>query len=318
MLKTLIRKQTTLCSPKGFTLLELLLAVAILMLIVGIIGGAFRLSVRCWEKGEEEVEEFRKTRIVLSKLAQQIKSFYPYWLKKEEEWSLAFEGQSQVLTFVSPVSLLSPFITGLVCVQYGLEYDDTSDNGSNLIVREFRVIDGESLEKSLSGGVLGGSSEATLLTGLEGLTFDYYVVPEDAEEGQWQQSWVMAVEEEAEEVSLPQAIRITLTQRPAGAEEDDEEAEPIITAMTIPLVTAPFHEVSAVNRKLGKTSRSSASGAKGSLPPPPGSTGEKSPFGHTPGRPGFPGGGAGLSDSPFAPNPGGPGGSGGHSSPFGR
>ena len=286
------------------------------MLIVGIIGGAFRLSVRCWEKGEEEVKEFRKTRIVLAKLAQQVKSFYPYWLKKEEEWSLAFEGQSQVLTFVSPVSLLSPFITGLVCVQYGFEYDDTSDNGRSLIVREIRVIDGESLEESLSGGSLQGSSEAVLLSGLEDLTFDYYVVPPDAEEGQWQQSWVMATEEDAEEVSLPQAIRITLTQRPAGEEETDEEAEPLITAMTIPLVTAPFHEVSAISRELGKASTSSASGAKSSLPLPPGGPGEKSPFGGF--TPDPRGGGAGPSESPFAPNPGGPGGSGGHSNPFDR
>jgi len=332
-----MQTQKTHYSHKGFTLLELLLAVGILMLIVGIIGGAFRLSVRSWEKGEQQVEEFRKTRIVLAKLAQQIKSFYPYWLQREQRWSLAFDGQRQALTFVSPVSLLSPFITGLVYVQYGLEYDSTSDQGKSLIVRECNVIDGDSLEQSLSGGALQGGSDVTLLTDVEDLTFDYYVVPEDAEEGEWLQSWVMEEQEDAAEIKLPQAIRVTLTQKPARKdetqEEGEEEAEPLVTAMTIPLVTAPFQEASLLQRKIG-ASTSSPDGAKAnpfdilprpslppsSLPPPPGSVG-------TPGSgggesafeplPGPPGGGSHFI-SPFTPTPGGPGGSARDSSPFGR
>jgi type II secretory pathway component PulJ len=324
--KTLMQRQNSLYSPKGFTLLELLLAVAILMLIVGIIGGALRLSVRSWEKGEDEVEEFRKTRIVLAKLAQQLKSFYPYWLQQEQRWSLAFDGQSQALTFVSPVSLLSPFITGLVCVQYGFEYDGISDQGKNLIAREFRVIDGESLKASLSGGALDGNPAVTLLTDLEDLTFDYYFVPEDAEEGQWVPSWVMEEQEDAAEITLPKAVRITLTQRPAHKKEYDEEAEPLITAVTIPLVTAPFQEVSLLQRKIGAlTSAQQGTQAapfdllpRPSLPPsslpppPPGGGGGESAFEPLPGPPG----GGSHFISPFTPSPGG--GAGHDSSPFGR
>jgi general secretion pathway protein J len=320
------RTQNLRCAQRGFTLLELLLSVAILMLIVGIVGGAFRLSIRSWEKGEEEVEEFRKTRIVLDKLAQQIKSFYPYWLKQEETWALAFEGQSQTLTFVSPVSLLSPFITGLVCVQYAFGYGETAEGGQSLIVRELRIVDGESLAGSLTGGALQGGSEVTLLTDLEEVTFDYYVVPEDAEEGQWLQSWVMEEKDDAEEIELPQAIRITLKQKPGSKnenqEEEEEAVEPLVTAMTIPLVTAPYQDVSAISQQLAKSSSasgSSPSGLKSSLPlpPAPGSPGEKSPFGFTLGPP-RPGGEASVSDNPFAPAPGGTGGSGAASNPFER
>lgn len=322
-----MQRQTPRRSPTGFTLLELILAVAILMLIVGIIGGAFRLSVRSWEKGEETVEEFRKTRIVLAKLAQQIKSFYPYWLKQEEKWSLAFEGQTQVLTFVSPVSLLSPFITGLVCVQYEFAYDSASVDGRSLIAREIRVVDGESLEKSLTGGALEGGSEVALLTDLEDVTFDYYVVPEDAEEGQWLQSWVMEEQDDAEKISLPQAIRITLKQKPARKDRTAEGAEPLVTAMTIPLITAPFQEVSLLQRKIGASpfspGKAEVSGPfdilpRPSLPPsslplPPGGGGDVSPFDPLPGPPG----GGSHAISPFTPTPGGAKGSGGHSHPFG-
>jgi hypothetical protein len=261
------------------------------MLIVGIVGGAFRLSVRSWEKGEEAVEEFRKTRIVLDKLAQQMKSFYPYWLKKEEAWSLAFEGQSQTLTFVSPVSLLSPFITGLVCVQYGFEHGNTSDSGMGLIARELRVVDMESLEESFSGGALKGSSEVTLLTDLEEVTFDYYVVPEDAEEGEWLQSWAMEETDDAKEIALPKAVRITLKQRPVNKDENKGEAEPLVTAMTIPLIATPFQQVNLLQRKRGALTSPLDLGAKptpfdvlprpslppGALPLPPGK-GSVTPF----------------------------------------
>ncbi|MBW1678788.1 MAG: prepilin-type N-terminal cleavage/methylation domain-containing protein, partial [Deltaproteobacteria bacterium] len=247
-----MRKQKPLWPQKGFTLLELLITVVILSLIVGIAGGAFRLSIRVWEKGEEKMEEFRKTRIVLDRLAQQIKSFYPYWIKEEDKYEIAFQGEANTLTFVSPISLQSPMITGLVLVQYLLEHDRNPDEGGDLILRESLLIGDDLSPVSLEESEKEGSG-VTLLSGLDELTFDYYVLPPDSKEGEWLESWVW--KEQEEDMMLPQAIRITLKQKPKNPETD----EPLTTAMTIPLIASPLDQTGFVQGKPGAGPASSPS-----------------------------------------------------------
>jgi len=277
-----MRKQKPLWSQKGFTLLELLITVVILSLIVGIAGGAFRLSIRVWEKGEEKMEEFRKTRIVLDRLAQQIKSFYPYWIKEEDKYEIAFQGEANTLTFVSPISLQSPMITGLVLVQYLLEHDRNPDEGGDLILRESLLIGDDLLPVSPEESEKEGSG-VTLLSGLDELTFDYYVLPPDSKEGEWLESWVW--KEQEEDMMLPQAIRITLKQKPKNPETD----EPLTTAMTIPLIAYPLDQTSFAQGRPGAGPASSPSGffPKTRLPPGGSGSGGRStpPFGLFPGRP---------------------------------
>ncbi|HPD60552.1 MAG TPA: type II secretion system protein, partial [Thermodesulfobacteriota bacterium] len=123
------------CSYGGFTLLELLLAVAIFSLIVMILGGAFRLVVRSWERGEEEVEDFRNTRMVLDRIAAQMKSIYPSRIKKDKKWMTALQGGSHDLQFVSSLSLQSPLVSGLVWVRYSLQ--DEGGRGKSFLVQEW-------------------------------------------------------------------------------------------------------------------------------------------------------------------------------------
>jgi prepilin-type N-terminal cleavage/methylation domain-containing protein len=299
------RKRSSFKLQKGFTLLELLLSVAIFSLIVGIVGGAFRLSIRSWEKGEEEVEEFRKTRIVLDMVAQQIKSFYPYWIKKEKEWMIVFQGESKTLKLISPLSLRYPFITGLVLVEYSLGQDGDSDNGKSLVVREVRVVDDDSLEESLKRPKEEGS-EIVLLSGLEDLTFEYYVFPPDSEEGEWQKSWIWEENKGSDEITFPQAVRITIKQKP----RNPEKKEPLTTAMTVPLITAAFEKQVTIPfgsfpkpslpPEIKKHPAGTISTPFGPLPGPSGggrTEGYSTPFGILPAPPGS--GGKGRQSTPF-------------------
>ena len=284
-MKKIKRKRSSFKLQKGFTLLELLLSVAIFSLIVGIIGGAFRLSVRSWEKGEEEVEEFRKTRIVLDMVAQQIKSFFPYWIKMEKEWTIVFQGESKSLKLISPLSLRYPLITGLVLVEYSLGED--------------------SLEESLKAPKAEGS-ETVLLSGLEDLTFEYYVYPPDSEEGEWQKSWTWEENKDSDEVTFPQAIRITVKQKPRNPED-----EPLTTAMTVPLITAAFEKQVTIPfgsfpkpslpPEIKKHSAGTISTPFGPIPMPPDSRkrsgGYSTPFGILPAPPGS--GGKTRPSTPF-------------------
>lgn len=90
----------------GFTLIELIIAITILCLITVIIGGAFRLGIQAWEKGEKETGDSQRLRVLSSLLSQQLKSFYPYKIKMEnkDEEVVLFKGGSDSITFVTTLT----------------------------------------------------------------------------------------------------------------------------------------------------------------------------------------------------------------------
>jgi general secretion pathway protein J len=223
------QRRSKLCPAGGFTLLELLLSVAILSLIVMILGGAFRLVVRSWEKGEGEVEEFRKTRLVLDRISAQIKSIYPYRIKKDGKWMIALQGRSHALQFVSPLSIQSPLISGLVWVRYSLQ--DEGAQGKNFLVQEW-MVPGNNFFPGSADELAQKGVTMVLLSGVDDVTFEYLLLPDDAPKGEWRTRWEW--EEEGENTIFPQAIRVTLKQRAKNFQK-----EPLVTAMTVPLIALP-------------------------------------------------------------------------------
>ncbi len=86
---------------KGFTLVELLLALLILTLVMAIIGTGYRLGAKAWEKGESETKDSQRLRITSGLISQQLKSFYPYAVKKEGDEMILFEGTSNSVLFAT-------------------------------------------------------------------------------------------------------------------------------------------------------------------------------------------------------------------------
>ena len=71
-------------SKKGFTLLELILALGIVGFIVVISLGAIRLGTSAQETGHLKVDTFQRLRLIENQLAQKIKSTYPVFVLPEE------------------------------------------------------------------------------------------------------------------------------------------------------------------------------------------------------------------------------------------
>jgi prepilin-type N-terminal cleavage/methylation domain-containing protein len=86
---------------KGFTLLEVILAITIFTLIVVIIGGTVRLGLKAWEKGEASADASMRLRGLSERLTQQIKSIYPYKMIYQEKPVRAFGGQYDAMWFVA-------------------------------------------------------------------------------------------------------------------------------------------------------------------------------------------------------------------------
>ena len=60
----------------GFTLMELLLSISILVVVVAVVGGSFRMGIRAVEKGESEISELQRFRGILNLMEQQLTSVW--------------------------------------------------------------------------------------------------------------------------------------------------------------------------------------------------------------------------------------------------
>lgn len=173
-------------SKTGFTILELIVSITILTFIALIMGQGFRIGVNSWEKGEAETVETQKLRILSGMLTQQLKSFYLYRTKLEDEdkENILFKGENDSILFVT--TLADSSFGGLKWVRY-------SYKEGVLYYKEGLLPDKEVME-NIEG------DEEILDSDIEEVVFEYYFGHED----EWKESW-------DDEESFPESVSVKLS-----------------------------------------------------------------------------------------------------------
>ncbi|MFO0753448.1 MAG: type II secretion system protein [Thermodesulfovibrionales bacterium] len=185
-----MRKEYAGCQ-RGFTLLELLLAVAILGILVVLIAGAMRLGFRSVDSGERKAEALERMRTSLSLLDAQIQSAFALIETGEAAEAggvrYRFTGEHALLAFPSHYSLWSGPL-GRVLVTYRVAPDEKG---------------GQTL--SVSENVIGTDTtrETVLLERVREISFEYYFREAAEEKGSWVEQWT-------DPESLPEKIRVKL------------------------------------------------------------------------------------------------------------
>ncbi|MCX8119133.1 MAG: prepilin-type N-terminal cleavage/methylation domain-containing protein [Desulfobacterota bacterium] len=195
--------------PRGFTLLEVIVSLAVLGFLLLILFAGFRLGLSAWERGESLKEENQSSRILSQILSRQMKSAVPYRVKPKtaEADHLAFEGKPRSMRFVSTLPLKRSRAEGLVYTQYRFEPE-----GGRLLLYEQRVLNRDFFEGDPKKEDL-----HVLLEGLADVRFEYYQ-EEDESKGiseQWLEEW-----DAKEKKELPGALRMTLIFRETGGKEN--------------------------------------------------------------------------------------------------
>jgi general secretion pathway protein J len=210
---------------KGFTLLELLIAMAIVSVITAIIANSLQIGIVSWERGEAATERYQRLRVLLDEMTQQLKSVYPYKVQKGSNTKpkLVFLGEEHSLGFATTLVKGSQgeLGGGLVFVYYEL------DDEKGLIKKEKVVFSGDISVKDLGDPI-------ELDSEISRLTFEYYEKSKtDPKSGRWLNAW-----EGKSKDKLPAAIRITLAfRRKDKTNSTDQPSEE--TTLTVPTITEP-------------------------------------------------------------------------------
>lgn len=87
----------------GFTLLELILAFALLGMVMLLVGGALRLATNSWDAGEKHIDQVGQMRIAEVFLRKQFSELQPWRWKKAQGTPLAFLGEADRVRFTAPL-----------------------------------------------------------------------------------------------------------------------------------------------------------------------------------------------------------------------
>jgi len=262
---------------KGFTLIELIIAITIVSMIMAIILGGMRLSIRAWEVGEGRVEVYQTGRVILERMSQEIKSIYPYRYEKEmltplssppseggerggKKSILSFKGEPDRLWFVTFSEGLSQGMQGkgLREVLYYIEKDH--DKEINKLLYREDIIFPHSIFDDASTFLIStgmdtetenkGDKEGSILTISEqiaGLKFMYYLVrKEKSEDGKEEDvgEWVESFSGEDEIKEEEEAKKIE-----EGGTEKKKRGKPSLKAIEIKLSMYELNPDETINRE---------------------------------------------------------------------
>jgi prepilin-type N-terminal cleavage/methylation domain-containing protein len=90
---------------RGFTLVEVMVSLVIMLMVVTVAFSGFRIGINAWERGGRAVDAMDK-RATLERLIQrQLASAYPLQVSMEKDTVVLFRGSASRIDFVSDYSL---------------------------------------------------------------------------------------------------------------------------------------------------------------------------------------------------------------------
>lgn len=196
---------------RGFTMVELLIALAIVGALVAIAFGGLRVAVASWRQGEDRAEAHQHVRSVAFTLARALSAAYPYRASRGDgpEPVVLFAGTQTRVEFVTQ----APLFPGAIPIAFTavvLGFDEGGEAG--LVVRQRALPNREPF------------SEAPIVYRDPSVTALKFAYLDEA--GEWQDTW-----DRREATPTPRAVKVTVAASLNGRIEE-------LPPMTVSLRTA--------------------------------------------------------------------------------
>jgi len=188
-------------NKRGFTLLELLIALSLSIVILIILFAALRLGYKSEAKGTERSEQAQKVRIVSDRITWLLRGTYPFYLNTPDEQKLYFEGKSDRVSFVT--SSVDAHGSGPED-QAGLKWASIFSDKEGLKIREKVYFLKDVFEDS-------GGKVFLLDPEVNKIEFEYLDIPEGEKQGSWVSEW-----DPEDKETLPAAVKVLMTMEKEG------------------------------------------------------------------------------------------------------
>ena len=185
---------------QGFTLIEILVAMAILVIVIGSTLAIFRASAISWQKGEIRVMRYQQARFILERMSREISSIVPVSLAGP--YCL---GMPDKFYFICSVSQ-----TPAAVIEVGYWLDE--DSGELM----------RSYESSPDYDFSSFDEEEALSENISGLSFEY------SDGDAWQENWDSRPDA-VRGGMLPKAVKVSLDIR----DEKGTNSESFSTVVTV-------------------------------------------------------------------------------------
>ncbi len=284
-----MRKRSTIRirrSAEGFTLIEMMVAVTLIVLISLSLWAVLRICISTWKRGTESMDENQRHRATLDLVQKQMSSISslvpPLDLQTGAGQAPIFWGSSTTVQFLSLCPLNFRDNPGLTAVTYEIV---PADNGEYALVEhESRYLGGDPTLEASSDGT--NENTTTIFGHLNSASFEYFDPGNADVPAQWVTDWSAQ-----DKTSLPAAISVTMTDRGTNGTIQSRK-------MVVPIMAEPDTAIAGFVDPFESQGRGfgvpfmgrggqgppGRGGGRGDNPPPGGRRGGPGDLGPQPGR----------------------------------
>jgi general secretion pathway protein J len=172
---------------RGFTLLELMISIAMLGIIVVIVAGALKLGIQSVERGERRIEALERIRTSLNTVQAQIQSLTGLTYDDNGEKKRYFKADRDSLQFSTNYSIWGGQ-KGYTVVSYTV---GTDNNGK------------QSMKASETIVGMSNARETWLMGSFDKIYFEYFFKGPTDEKGSWVDNWT-------DDINIPEKVKLHL------------------------------------------------------------------------------------------------------------
>jgi general secretion pathway protein J len=165
---------------KGFTLIEVLIAMTLLSIMMVLLFTSLKISADSWGKGESKITDVNEVAVVYNFFQRDLSGARPLWNDfSAEEKTFSFQGNAQSMQFVSafPASAGRP---GLQLFSLNLQEEDNNQVIKVTLTPFLPLAEGAEWPKE----------EVTLIKHVSDFTLAYFGSEDGVSEGAWTEEWM--------------------------------------------------------------------------------------------------------------------------------
>lgn len=172
---------------RGFTLIEVVVSIALFALLMGVVYSGFSIAVRAYDAAESRVGKIERMRLISAFIRRSLSGAQALALADGGEWALQFEGAADRIRYVADL----PGYVGISGLHEIVLELEPSGEQHDLVMRR-RV-----LSTDRDGQVLGDFDTRVLAEGIEAFSLRFYGAENSGGEGvadgvvepTWQDAW---------------------------------------------------------------------------------------------------------------------------------